>query len=521
MQQQAGKVLPEDEHNRELMGYLHPEGRTNPKPAERYDLVVIGAGPAGLVTAAGAARLGAKVALVERHLMGGDCLNVGCVPSKCLIASAKAAHDARNANDFGIRITGEVEVDFPAVMERMRRLRASIAHHDSVARYTELGVDVFLDPAQFKDEASVDVGGATLPFRKAVIATGTRPFIPPIEGLDRIDYLTNETVFSLTELPRRLAVLGAGPIGCELAQAFRRFGAAVTLIHKGAHILEREDADAAEVVQQAFLREGLDLCLDATTTRVEKAGSGVRIHLKSSTGEKTVDADALLVSTGRVPNVEGLELEKAGVKYDTRRGVEVDDRLRTANPDILAAGDICSRYKFTHAADAMARMAIQNALFMARKRVSDLTIPWCTYTDPEIGHVGKYPHELEESGVAFRTFTVPFADVDRAVADSEPEGFVKVHVEEKGNGILGATVVNRHAGNGILGATVVNRHAGDMIGEFAVAMAGKVGLGTVAGAIHPYPTQAEAIKKAGDAYSRTRLTPFVAGLLGRWLAWRR
>ncbi|MFW5858221.1 MAG: mercuric reductase [Planctomycetota bacterium] len=507
MEQQAGKVLPEDEHNRALMDHLHPGAYTNPSPAERYDLVVIGAGPAGLVSAAGAAGLGAKVALVERRLMGGDCLTVGCVPSKCLIASARAAHDARTANDFGLRITGEVEVDFPAVMERMRRLRASIARQDSVARYTELGVDVFLGPGRFRDAASVEVAGATLPFRKAVICTGTHPFIPPIEGLDAAPCLTNETVFSLTELPRRLAVLGAGPIGCELAQAFRRFGSDVTLIHKGAHILDREDADAAEIIQQAFLREGIDLCLNATTTRVEKAASDLRLHLKSSDGEQTVEADALLVSTGRAPNVDGLALEKAGVQYDTRRGVEVDDRLRTANPNILAAGDVCSRYKFTHAADAMARMAIQNALFLGRKRVTDLTIPWCTYTDPEIGHVGTYPHELEESGAAYRTFTIPFAEVDRAVADGEPEGFVKVHAEQNGDGILGATVVHRHAG--------------DMIGELAVAMAGKGGLGAVAGAIHPYPTQAEAIRKAGDAYSRTRLTPFVAGLLKRWLAWRR
>jgi pyruvate/2-oxoglutarate dehydrogenase complex dihydrolipoamide dehydrogenase (E3) component len=291
-----------------------------------------------------------------------------------------------------------------------------------------------------------------------------------------------------------------------MAQAFRRFGSRVTLLHKGAHLLDREDPDAAALVQEGFVREGIELRLQATTTRVETTPSGLRLHLRSAEGETSVEADALLVSTGRTPNVEDLGLEKAGVKYDIRRGIEVDDHLRTANPNILAAGDVCSRYRFTHAADAMARIAIQNALFLGRKRVSALTIPWCTYTDPEIGHVGRYPRDLDEAGDAYRTFTIPFAEVDRAVAEGEPGGFVRVHTAVKGDRILGATVVHRHAGN--------------MIGELTVAMAGG-GLGTVAGAIHPYPTQAEGIKKAGDAYSRTRLTPFVARWLKRWLAWRR
>lgn len=504
---QPGKMFPDDDHNRALKAHLHPENYCNPEPSGRYDLVVIGAGPAGLVTAAGAAGLGAKVALVEEHLMGGDCLNVGCVPSKCLIASAKAAHDARNADRFGIRIKGEIEVEFPGVMERMRRLRAGIAQHDSVARYTEMGIDVFLGSARFKNDSSIEVGGKTVAFRKAVIATGTRPFVPLIDGLDAVDYLTNETVFALTELPKRLAVLGGGPIGCELAQAFRRFGSDVALIHTGTHILEREDTDAADIVQQTFYKEGIALFLSARPRAVLQTSSGIRLTCEMSGDERTMEADVLLVATGRQPNVERLALETAGIRYDTRKGVEVNDRMRTTNHNVFAAGDICSPYKFTHAADAMARMVIQNALFMGRKRASNLVVPWCTYTDPEIGHVGRYAHDLDAEGVAYRTFTIPFADVDRAVADGEGGGFVKVQAAMKSDKILGATVVNRHAG--------------DMIGEIAVAMAGGVGLGGVAGTIHPYPTQAEAIKKTGDAYSRTRLTPFVAWLLKRWIKWGR
>lgn len=507
MTQLTGEIVPDDEHNRELKSHLHPEGYQNPDPAEKYDLVVIGAGPAGLVTAAGAAGLGAKVALAETHLMGGDCLNVGCVPSKCLIASAKAAYNARNAHMFGVQVSGNIRVDFPAVMKRMRRLRASISHHDSTERYSELGVDVFLGAAAFKDNSSVQVAESTLSFRKAVVTTGTRPYIPPIEGLDTISYLTNETVFSLTEMPKRLIVLGGGPIGCELAQAFSRFGSEVIIVHNNAHILNREDADAAAVAQNAFTREGIQLNLEAESTRVESTETGLRLHLKTPAGNQSVEGDTLLVATGRSPNVHDLSLECADIQFDTRKGIIVDDRLRSANPNIFAAGDVCSSYRFTHAADAMARMVIQNALFMGRKRISDLNIPWCTYTDPEIAHIGKYPLDLDKSGVPYRTFTVPFTDIDRSVTDGDTEGFVKVHVDQNSDGILGATIVNRNAGN--------------MIGEFAVAMEGKLGLGVVAEAIHPYPTQAEAIKKSGDAYNRTRLTPFMAGILKRWIEWRR
>jgi pyruvate/2-oxoglutarate dehydrogenase complex dihydrolipoamide dehydrogenase (E3) component len=502
------EVLPDDEHNRELLSNVRPAGRSNPEPAARYNLVVVGAGTAGLVTAAGAAGLGARVALVERHLMGGDCLNVGCVPSKCLIRSSRAAFDVRDAARFGIRVPEEGGADFPAVMERLRRVRAGIGPHDSVRRFEELGVDVFQGEGRFTGPVELEVGGEVLRFRKAVIATGARAARPPVEGLAEAGYLDNETVFNLTELPRRLAVIGAGPIGCELAQAFRRLGAQVTVIEMGPQLLSREDRDAAEIVAESFRRDGVNVLLDSSVRRVTRDGNGKRLHLLRGGAEETVTVDEILVGVGRAPNVEGLGLETAGVEYDPARGVTVDDRLRTSNANIFAAGDICMQFKFTHAADAAARIVIQNALFPAgRARLSALTVPWCTYTDPEIAHVGMYERDALERGIELDTFLQPMAGVDRAIAEGEEEGFVKVHV--------------RKGTDRIVGATIVARHAGEMISEITLAMVAGVGLKTLSEVIHPYPTQAEAIRKVADAYNRTRLTPRIRRFLERWMSWTR
>ncbi len=501
------EVLPKDEHNERLVQNVHPPQWVNPVPAEKYNLVVIGAGSAGLVTAAGAAGLGARVALVERHLLGGDCLNVGCVPSKCLIRSSRVFGQIRHANDYGIKVPHGVEVDFPAVMERMRRLRARISPNDSVERFTSLGVDVFLGHARFLGRDSVEVDGKLLRFSKAVIATGARAVHPHTHGLAEAGFLTNETVFSLTQRPPRLAVIGGGPIGCELAQTFLRLGSRVVLLHKNDHILDREDADAAEIVQKRFIAEGMELLLKADIKEVRKQDGEKIIHYEIDGVEHTVAVDEILVGAGRAPNVEDLGLDQAGVVYHDRRGVQVDDTLRTTNPKIFAAGDICMAYKFTHAADAAARIVIQNALFRGSKKLSALTVPWCTYTDPEIAHVGLYARDAERKGIQVDTYTRSFNDVDRAIADGEDEGFVKIHVK-KGT-------------DRILGATIVASHAGDMISEVTVAMVGKLGLGTLAGVIHPYPTQAEAIKQAADAYNRTRLTPFLKRLFKKWLSWTR
>ncbi|HUT93910.1 MAG TPA: mercuric reductase [Thermoguttaceae bacterium] len=501
----APLILPDDAFNRTLRENVHPDDWVNPEPQDRYNLVVIGAGTAGLVTAAGAAGLGARVALVEKHLMGGDCLNYGCVPSKALIRAARVAADVRDAAAFGVQVPSGARVDFPAVMERMRRLRSEISPHDSAARFRDLGVDVFLGEGRFIGGDAVEVDGATLRFRKAVIATGARAATPSIPGLVEAGFLTNESVFSLTELPRRLAVVGAGPIGCELAQTFARFGSEVFLLEAGHGVLPREDRDAAQRVEKSLRRDGVHLLVGCKIVRAEKRGDGKVIHLEQRGNPKELAADEILVGVGRAPNVEGLNLEAAGVEFDPRQGVHVNDRLRTTNPRIFAAGDICSRFKFTHAADALARIVIRNAMFLGRAKASALTIPWCTYTSPEIAHVGLYEHEAQEKGISVQTFVQELHDVDRAVLDGQDEGFVKIHV--------------RAGTDRILGATIVAEHAGDTISEITTAMTGKMGLGGLSSVIHPYPTQAEAIKRLGDAYSRTRLTPLVKSLFHRWLAW--
>ena len=388
-------LQPLDGHNQTLLANVHPPDWKNPEPASRYNLVVIGAGTAGLVSAAGAAGLGARVALVERHLMGGDCLNVGCVPSKALLRSAHLAAEMKRAGEFGVGVglEREARVDFFEVMERMRRIRAQISENDSVRRFRdELGVDVFLGSARFTGPDAIEVDGKTLRFKRAIVATGARPALPPIDGLAEVGYLTNESVFSLTELPRRLLVLGGGPIGCELSQAFRRFGAEVTLVEAGRQFLPREDPDAAQILARSFERDGVEVRLDTKLVKVEAADGSKRVTLEHDGGFDGLSVDEILVGVGRVPNVEGLNLELAGVQFD-RQGVQVDDRLRTTNRRIYAAGDICMATKFTHAADFAARSAIQNALFFGHKTLSALTIPWCTYTDPEIAHVGMYERD--------------------------------------------------------------------------------------------------------------------------------
>ncbi len=496
------EARPLDEHNQVLVGNVHPQDWENPEPKGRYHMVVIGAGTAGLVTAIGAAGLGARVALIERNLMGGDCLNSGCVPSKALIRAAHTAASVRDAGQFGVHVAeGASTVDFGQVMERMRRLRAGISAHDSVRRFSDLGVDVYLGQATFTGRRQVRVGDQTLEFAKACVATGTRARVPPIPGLDQAGALTNETVFTLTELPRRLAVIGAGPIGVEMAQSFARYGSQVTLIEGGPGLLTREDRDAAAVVESSLRRDGVSL-LFGTKAAAVATNQGellVKVESEGDAGPGEVRVDRILVAAGRVPNIENLGLEAAGINSDRRAGVLVDDSLCTSNPHVYAAGDICSVYKFTHAADAMARIVIGNALFFGRSKASALNIPWCTYSDPELAHVGLSESQAAERNIAIDTYRTEMKAVDRAVLDSEAEGFVKIHC--------------KRGTDKILGATIVARHAGEMLSEVTVAMAAGAGLRTIASTIHPYPTQAEAIRKTADAYQRTRLTPTVQRLL--------
>ncbi len=398
------KIEPMDEHNRELLAGAHPDDWVNPETSGRYNMVVIGAGTAGLVTALGAAGVGAKVALVERYLMGGDCLNFGCVPSKAIIRSSRDAHAKGSSG---------TDVDFPAVMERMRRLRARISHHDSAERIAGLGVDLFLGQGRFTGPDTLEVDGKVLRFARACIATGARAAEPAIEGLAEAGYLTNETVFSLTERPRRLAVIGGGPIGCELGQAMGRLGCEVTIFQHSSRIMSREDADVSSILSESLRRDGICILTDANVNRVSADADAKTIHFTRDGLDETLDVDAILVAVGRAPNVEGLGLDVAGVDYDSRKGVIVNDKLRTSNRRIYAAGDICMSHKFTHAADFAARIVIQNALFWGRKKLSALTIPWCTYTAPEVAHVGFSAATAAKAGIEIDTFTKPFGEVDR------------------------------------------------------------------------------------------------------------
>ncbi|HYO12802.1 MAG TPA: mercuric reductase [Thermoanaerobaculia bacterium] len=497
-------IEPLDEHNLKLIENVHPSTWVNPEPAPRYHMVVLGAGTAGLVSAAGAAGLGARVALIERHLMGGDCLNVGCVPSKGVIRASRAWQDAREARArFGGPTVADGTGDFATAMERMRRLRAGISHVDSARRFQSLGVDVFLGDGRFVSPDSIEVDGKRLHFRRAVIATGGRAAEPPIPGLAEAGYRTNETIFNLTELPKRLAVIGGGPIGCEMSQSFARFGSHVTHLVQEGHVLPREDADAAEVVQRAMLADGVRFEFDIKVAEVRSRGAEKVVALERNGERHETVVDEILLAVGRAPNVEGLGLETAGVRYG-KRGVEVDDHLRTSNKNIYACGDVASRFQFTHVADAQARIVIQNALFFGRAKASALIIPWCTYTTPEIAHVGMYEKDAREKGIEIDTLTVHLADVDRAILDGADEGFLRVHVE-KGS-----------KDGRILGATLVAEHAGDMIGELCLAVTHGIGLGKIASVIHPYPTQGEAVKKAADQWRRGKLTPRVKRLFERW-----
>ena len=479
-------TLPQDAYERERMENAHPAPWRNPKPAGRYHLVVIGGGPAGLVAARAAASLGAKVALVERSSLGGGCVNVGCIPSKAIIRTSRLYAEMRNAEQYGAQVPADIRVDFPAVMKRMHRITARVSRFDSAQRLSSAGVDVFLGEAHFTASDSLSVDGTKLRFRKALVATGARPDTSSIPGLVEAGYLTNENVFDLTELPRRLLVIGGGPLGCELAQAFCRFGARTSIAQSLPLFLPKEERDAAQLLSDSFARDGIDVRLNTEAVKVRMEGGRKVVDLISDGYQSTVTVDAILTGTGRLPNVERLNLDAAGIDCDATLGIRIDDFLQTSNPRIYAAGDACLEHKFTHTADASARIAVHNALVLGHRRLSALTIPWCTYTDPEIAHVGLYVREARDRDIPVRTFTIPMHDVHRAIADGEETGFVKIHLKERSDRILGATIVARHAG--------------EMINEITLAIVARIGLKTLARVIHAYPTQAEGIKKAADAY---------------------
>ncbi len=498
------KIQPIDAYDRQLIDSVHPPDWINPEPADIYDLVVIGAGTAGLVVAAGAAGLGLglKVALIERDLMGGDCLNFGCVPSKTMIRSSRVIGEIWRGQELGIR-ADRVEVDFGAVMERMRRIRADISHNDSAIRFQELGVDVFLGDGKFASQDTIAVEDRILRFKKAVIATGARAATPAVPGLVEAGYLTNETVFSLTERPQRLAIIGGGPVGCEFAQTFRRLGCEVFLLHNHSQILNKEDPDAAAILQQVLIKEGVNLILDCQVQQVMATPQGKTITYTTKDRTETITVDEILLGAGRTPNIDSLNLSQAGVDFDLT-GVKVNDYLQTTNPKIFAAGDVCMKWQFTHAADAAARIVIKNTLFsplgLGKSKLSNLVMPWVTYTDPEIAHVGLSADEARSQGLQIGTIRIEMSCVDRAITDGDTAGFLQV--------------IHRQGSDEILGATIVASHAGETISEITTAMVNKIGLSKLSSVIHPYPTQADCIKKAADAYRRTLLTPRTKKILG-------
>ncbi|MFI5400103.1 MAG: dihydrolipoyl dehydrogenase family protein [SAR324 cluster bacterium] len=493
---------------------------------DRYNLVVIGAGSAGLVVAAGAAGLGARVALVEMDAMGGECLNTGCVPSKALIRCAQTARTKRLAL-HGLA-AAPVVVSWPAIAARVREVIAAIAPHDSVERFTGLGVDVVWGRARLLSATGVEValtGGGTrrLEAKALVVATGSKPAVPPIPGLADAGYLTNETVFEALQrfaptgggLGPRLAVLGGGPIGVELAQALARLGAEVALVEVQARLLPRDDPDAAEAVAAALREDGVRVWAGARCTRVETTGGAKRLYL-APTGSgpsaglpPAIEVDHVIVAAGRTARVDGLQLDQAGVLAEPD-GIRVDARLRTTCPSVYACGDVIGPYRFTHMANQQARVVVQNALLPVKTRIDYRVVPWCTFTDPEVARVGLNETDAQAQGVPFRTIRVDLAGNDRAVCDGDGRtgaGFLKV-----------LTPPGR---DDILGATVVAAHAGELIHEAVLAMSKRLRLRDLAAAVHVYPTLAEAFHRAGDESRKAGFTPGLQGLLRRYLAWQR
>ncbi len=459
---------------------LFPSGWKNPRPAELYDLLVIGGGPGGMTAATLAIHQGAKVALVEKAHLGGECVSYGCIPSKAFLRSSRSAAEIRRAAKYGIKVPKGWKVDFNAVVERVHRLQTLISPHNSAMHFKKLGVDVFLGSGHFTGPYRFEVGGRVLTFRKAIIATGTHPVPLQIPGLTRSDYITNEEVFGITTLPRSLAVIGAGPIGCELAQAFARFGTKVTLITRGKNILPREEAFASKELLEVLEEDGVEVHLRAQVKRAAKKGKKKLLYLHKKS--KGMAFDMVLVAIGRAPAVEGLGLDAAGIQYDHQKGIFSDDYLMTSNAHIYAVGDSSSEYKFTHVSQELARIAVENALQDKRLRSSALIIPWCTFTDPEVAHVGMTEKEARAKGISVETVLIKMNHVDRAILEEETNGFAKLLI--------------RTGTDQIIGATLMASHAGEMISEITAAMMSEKGLQAIIQAIHPFPTQAEVLRHA-------------------------
>lgn len=514
-------VSPIDEHNVKLLNDVHPRNWKNPEKRE-FPVVVLGAGAGGLISTIQGIALGMKVAIIEKALFGGDCLNIGCVPSKALLSCAKTVKQLQAAEEYGIGFQADsksgdsqetvikVKVDFAKVMERMRSLRSHISPVDSLERYSDMGASVFQGKARFLDKNTVEVSKVSesgeseqikLQFSKAIIATGGRAFIPPIPGLTAVPYLTNETLFNLTTLPKSFAIIGGGPIGCEMAQAFALFGSSVYLFDREDRVLLRDDVEAAAIVQASLESAGVKLVLGSNIGQVRSAPGAtesspqLEILFSLDGKEDLLQVDQILIAAGRVPNVEELNLEAVGVQY-TARGVTVDDHLQTTNANIYAVGDVCLSTQFTHMADVSAKVAFRNAMFpFSRETISSFIVPRCTYTSPELASVGRTEAELIQKDIPYSVLTMRLAHNDRAILEggSATEGFVKLFI--------------RKGADTILGGTIVASHAGDMISEVSVCIQHNIGAIGLSRVVHPYPTTADAIRLCANQANRARLTP--------------
>ena len=492
------------DHEEDLLRRVRPADWINPVPKPLYDLVIVGGGPAGLAAAEWATRLGLRVALIERHRLGGDSLNTGTVPSKAIIRTAGVRMIMPRAEEYGAPASPDPPVDFQTVMARMRRIRSRIAEYHSAERLRVQGVDVFFGNAHFAASNTLLAGDTPMRFKKALIATGSRPQRPAVPGLEEAGYLTSETIFDLTSLPRRLAIIGGGPLGCEAAQTFSRLGTHVTLVQDDPKFLPHEERDASQLLSFSLARDGVDTRLNTFVLGV-RVENGVKIlDTANDDARYRIEADEILLSIGRTPNVGELGLDAAGIAFDDKTGITVDDFLRTTNPRVYAAGDVCLSLQFTNAAEATARMAVQNAFAAKRRRISLMTIPWCTYCDPEIAHVGMHVWDASERSVEIKSFTVMMQDVARAITDGQDDGFVKIHVK------VGT--------DKILGATIVASRASEMINEISVAMSTGIGMRKLARVLHTYPAQSDAIRQAALAYTLDQPVSWLQKAYARWFA---
>ncbi len=464
---------------------VRPPQWKNPEPKPCYDLVVLGAGPAGVAAARAARVANLTVALVESHWIGGNSLNFGSVPSKALIRTGRAYEALVNSEAFGAPAVPEPAAELTAVMSRMRRVRTRIAEYCSVARLQADGIEIFFGDARFAGNNYLSLGAVFLRFKKALIATGARPASPDIPGLEEAGYLTSTSIFEIKTLPQRLAIIGGGPLGCEMAQAFAHMGSRVTILQNEPKFLPQEERDAAEILSRSLSRSGVDTRLNTTVVGARRDQAGLWLDADLNGCKYALSVDAILVSVGRTPNTEGLELAAAGIEVGSDGRVEVDDHLRTRNPDVYAAGDVCMAHKFTNIAETTGRMAIQNAFEQGEQRCSQMIVPWCTYCDPEIAHIGMHIWDARNRSIFVKSYTVMMQDIDRAITDGRDEGFVKIHV--------------RDGTDEIIGATIVASRASEMINEIAVIMNAKVGMRQLAGMLHTYPSQSDAIRLAAVA----------------------